>query len=284
MTKFIGILIFVCFISCSQYGQLTYVTKLPKKLKENSGMVVVRESKVWFIADNGNPDKIYEVNLDGQLLKELKVTNAKNGDWEDLSKDDKGNIYIADFGNNANKRKDLVIYKLPNPDIEKGGKINAEKIKFTYPEQKNFPPDKHRLLFDAEALFYSNDYLYIITKNRTRPFTGEALIYKVPSSKGSYKAQYVNTFTPCKEKGTCQVTAADISPDGKKIAVLGYGKLWVFTDFVGEDFTKGKMTTIDLQANTQLESICFTDNETLLLSDEQQGITGRNLYSYSLKK
>ena len=81
-----------------------------------------------------------------------------------------------------------------------------------------------------------------------------------------------------------QVTAADISPDGSTIALLGYGKLWVFTDFKWDDFSKGKMKTIDLGVTTQLESICFLNNETLLLTDEERANTGGNLYSLKLKK
>ncbi|MGB5819722.1 MAG: hypothetical protein WBG90_09580 [Saonia sp.] len=282
MTRFIGFLVFSCLLSCSNYGQLTYIAKLPKKLKENSGIVSFEKSTVWIVEDNGNQDEIYQVDLNGKLLKELKVKNAKNRDWEDLTKDNQGNLYIADFGNNANKREDLVVYKTPNPEIEKGDKIDAVAIRFNYPEQKDFPPEKDSLFFDAEALFYHDNYLYIITKNRATPFTGEALVYKIPSEKGTYEAQYVSKFIPCTTQKICEVTAADISPDGKKIAVLGYGKLWIFTDFTMTDFTKGKMKTIDLGATTQLESVCFLDDTTLLLSDEQRAGTGRNLYSFQL--
>ncbi|WP_430968477.1 hypothetical protein [Spongiimicrobium sp. 2-473A-2-J] len=283
MTRLLCLFVFGCLVSCSNYGQLTFVTKLPKKVKENSGIVMLTESKIWVIEDNGNPDKMYQIDLEGNLLRELEVKNAKNTDWEDLAKDDKGNVYIGDFGNNDNRRTDLVIYKVPNPEIEKGKKILGEKIRFRYPEQTGFPPKKDSLYFDAEAFFYHKDHLFIITKNRTRPFTGEALIYSVPASTGNYEATYLGKFVPCAEQKICQVTSAAISPDGKKIAVLGYGKLWVFTGFDLKDFNMGKMKTIDLEATTQLESVCFLNNETLLLSDEQRAGTGRNLYSYSLK-
>ena len=282
MAKFLNIVLFVFLTSCTNYGQLTFISKLPKKMDENSGIVLLDKSKVWMVEDHGNTHKIYEVGLNGKLLKDLEVKNATNNDWEDLAKDEKGNVYIADFGNNNGKRKDFTIYKIPNPGIEKGDKIDAEKIVFSYPEQKDFLPKTNGLSYDAEALFYHNNYLYIITKNRTIPFTGEALIFKLPSEKGKYKAQYVGTFVPCKEQGICEVTSADISPDGKKIVLLGYGKLWVFTDFAMDDFSKGNMKTIDLGVTTQLESVCFMDDNTLLISDEEKANTGRNLYSFKL--
>ncbi|MBT8301663.1 MAG: hypothetical protein HKP42_00855 [Maribacter sp.] len=284
--KWYSFLIFLgcLLIGCKNHGQLSYVTKLPKKLDENSGIVTLKDSAIWLIEDRGNPDKIYNVDFKGNLLKELKVKNAKNHDWEDLAEDKEGNLYIGDFGNNSNKRKDLVIYKIPNPEIEKGDKIDAEKIKFSYPDQKDFPPLAAELNYDAEAFFYHKDFLYVITKNRTIPFSGEAVIYKIPAIPGEHSAKYIGKFIPCKQDILCQVTAADISQDGSTIAILGYGKLFLFTDFEWDDFSKGKMKTINLGATTQLESVCFLNNDTLLLSDEKRGNTGGNLYTLKLSK
>ena len=207
----------------------------------------------------------------------------KNEDWEDLTYDAKGNVYVGDIGNNANKRKNLVIYKIPNPTKVHGDKIEANAIRFHYPEQKEFPPKASNFKYNAEALFYFNDQLYIITKNKARPFEGDAQVYTVPSLPGNYRAKLLGTIQLCKEPSTCVVTAAAISPNAKKVVLLGYGKLWVFTDFKSKQFTKGKMQTIELGATTQLESVCFLNNSTLLLSDEQSHGTGRNLYTYSLK-
>jgi hypothetical protein len=281
MTRYIAILLFSFLISCSNYGQLTYITKLPKKLKENSGMVIGKDSTVWFANDGGNEDKIYQISNKGKIIKELEVKNAKNKDWEDMARDIDGNVYIADTGNNANKRKDLVIYKIPNPDKEKGDKIEAEHIEFNFPEQKKFPPKKKNLLYDTEAIFYAKDSLYLITKNRSHPFNGNALIYRIPAKKGKYKATYLGEFISCTDFSTCKITAADISQDGKTIALLGYGKLWLFTNFNLSNFFEGELKTIDLGIRTQLESIFFLNNKTLLLSDEQLHKTGRNLYSFS---
>ena len=278
------VLPFSILLGCTNMGKLTYITKLPNKLGENSGIVTLKDSTLWLIEDRGNADDIYKVDFNGNLLKDLNVSNAKNHDWEDLAEDKQGNVYIGDFGNNSNKRKDLVIYKIPNPEFETGKKIDAEKIKFSYPDQKDFPPVVAKLNYDAEAFFYHKDYLYVITKNRTIPFSGEAFIYKIPAIPGEHPANLVGKFITCKQDVICQVTAADISPDGSTIALLGYGNLWIFTDFKWDDFSKGKMKTINLGVTTQLESICFLNNETLLLSDEERGNTGGNLYSLKLKK
>jgi len=268
--------------SCSNHGQLTYLNKLPKQLQENSGIVSYLDSTAWLVEDRGNSDDIYKINFNGEILQELEVKNAKNNDWEDLTKDANGNLYIGDFGNNENRRKDLTIYKLPNPETEPGDKIDAEKIKFSYPEQKDFPPSKSERVYDAEAFFHGNNHLYIFTKNRADPFTGETLIYKVPDKKGTYEAVFLGKLNTCTDWDTCKVTSADISKDGKTIVLLGYGKLWILTDFTLDDFTKSTLREIDLGLRTQLESVCFIDEKTLLMSDEETGNEGRNLYSFEL--
>jgi hypothetical protein len=278
------LLTFFLLLSCSNFGQLTYVTELPKKLDENSGIIHYSDSTVWFIEDNGNQDEIYQVDFLGNLLKEIEVKNAKNGDWEDLTKDENGNLYIGDFGNNVNKRKDLVIYKLPNPQNESGDKIEAEQIRFNYPEQTEFPPEREKLFYDAEAFFYHSEFLYIITKNRANPFPGHALLYKIPAQEGEFNAEYIGNFKTCEDWETCQITAADISPDGKTIVLLSYGKLWIIENFTFDDFSKGKIKEIDLGVRTQLESVCFLDKNTLLLSDEKRRNTGGNLYSFKMPK
>ncbi len=278
------LLVLLLLTSCSNYAQLTYLTELPKKIKENSGMTILDKNTVWFIEDHGNPDEIYQVDLNGTLLKALKVKNAKNKDWEDLTKDTENNIYIGDFGNNDNKRKNLTIYKIPDPSSEKSETKAADKITFEYPGQKDFPPSKAEMNFDAEAFFHHDNALYIITKNRTEPFTGIASIYKVPATPGAYKAEFIGEFSTCKDDGHCRVTAADISPDSSTIALLGYGQIWLFTNFEWDDFSKGDIETIDLGISTQLESLNFLDDNTLLLSDEKNGEKGGNLYSFKISK
>ena len=276
-------LVLSVFTSCSNYGQLKVIADLPGRLDENSGLATYGDSTVWVIEDGGNKDEIYQINLNGDILKSLKVKNGDNQDWEDLTTDKAGNLYIGDIGNNANKRKDLVIYKLPNPTIEPGDKIDAEKIKLHYPDQKDFPPKKEGLFYDSEAIFHHDGKIFIVTKNRSKAFTGEAHIYSVPDTKGTYEATLVGSFTPCKDWKICQITSIDLSPKGDKIVALSYGKLFIFTDFTWDDFTKGNMQEIDLGARSQLESVCFHNDDTLLISDEKAHSEGGNLYTYSIK-
>jgi len=88
-------------------------------------MVSYSKSSAWFIEDNGNSDNIYKTDFEGNIIQQFDVKNAKNTDWEDLCKDNSENLYIGDFGNNANDRKNLVIYKAANPEKSSLGIQNS---------------------------------------------------------------------------------------------------------------------------------------------------------------
>ncbi|NER14637.1 hypothetical protein GWK08_14370 [Leptobacterium flavescens] len=282
--KKIFVLIGLLLFSCSDYGQLSYVLKIPNKLSENSG-IEYSEAKglLWVIEDSGNKDHIYALDKKGKIVRNINIKKAKNSDWEDLSRDNKGNFYIGDIGNNYNMRKDLTIYKIPDPDkTPDAEELEAEKITFEYPEQTRFPPKKSERIYDAEAFFYYREHLYIFTKNRSTPFTGKTYLYRIPAKKGHHKAELIASHFMCGEYLNCAITAAAISPDMKKVVLLSHDKVWVFSDFTTDNFFEGKKREIALNHYSQKEGICFKDNDTLLISDEDNVVVGRNLYMLKL--
>ena len=100
-------------------GNLTVVADLPKKLKEVSGIETVKGSNlIRMLNDGGNKARLYGLSTKGKIKKELKI-DARNNDWEDLTSDDEGNLYIGDFGNNRSDRKNLAILKVNVNDLQK---------------------------------------------------------------------------------------------------------------------------------------------------------------------
>ncbi len=284
MNPFALVLMLVFAQGCAQkthQGQLNHLGDFPSKLKEVSG-ISISSGDIWVIEDSGNKDKIYKIDKKGNVTKDLKIDHAKNEDWEDLAMDKDGNLFIGDFGNNGNSRKNLTIYKVSASQLKKK-EPKAEKIEFRYPQQKDFPPKKDSLLFDTEGLFHWKDHLYIFTKNRTRPYTGETLMYRVPDTEGEYDAEFLGSLMLCKSQDHCSVTGADISPDGKTIALLGYGLIFLVTDFELPNFESASIQIIDVNSDTQMESIGFWDENTLLIADERNKRTGGgSLYSFSI--
>ncbi|MGD1945801.1 MAG: hypothetical protein ACFB0A_05980 [Croceivirga sp.] len=287
MNRYSFLLGFVVMLqACSQqpyFGKLDYLGSLPSNLSEISGIDVDYKEHLWGIEDNGNKDVLYQLNLKGNLIKKLKIENAKNTDWEDLTIAQNGTLYIGDFGNNDNNRDNLIIYSISKNQLTKKTP-KAKKIEFSYLEQTKFPPKKSEFLFDAEGFFHWKGYLYIFTKNRSRPYSGKTLVYRVPDIEGTYEADFLGEFTLCTNQNHCSVTGADISKDGRTIALIGYGFIYLLTEFDLDDFSSPSIEAIDLQYSTQIESVCFLDEGTLLIADEQSKTKGRKLYSYSFIK
>ena len=94
--------------------------ELPE-ISESSGLVKSRTQRgvFWTHNDSGDRPRIFAIDAQGRLLGEFAVEGALARDWEDIAIDDAGNLYIGDVGNNANQRRDLVVYRVPEPDVGK---------------------------------------------------------------------------------------------------------------------------------------------------------------------
>src|SRR5688572_14400416 len=101
MKKSLLLIASVFLLACQQQSEndLKTLYSLPKKLKEVSGITYFPESKlVYTLEDRGNKNAIYAMDTNGKLTKTITIANAVNVDWEDITKDKSGNIYIGDFG------------------------------------------------------------------------------------------------------------------------------------------------------------------------------------------
>lgn len=282
---FLIVVIFsLLLLSCTGNGQqLTEIGSTD--LKELSGLEYLLQSKtLWGLEDSGNQNKIYKIGKNGKTLSAITITNVMNNDWEELTSDAEGNLYIGDFGNNDNIRKDLAIYKINKDQLTGKTAVSSAKIAFYYPEQIAFPPKKSGMMFDCEAFFEFKGNFYLFTKNRSAKFDGSFYVYKVPNRAGSHKALLLGKLSTCGNFNKCAVTAADISPDGKKAVLLTGDKVFVLTGFGEGNFTRVKMQIHELGFASQKESICFMDNETLLIADEKEKKTGGKTYQLKLSK
>lgn len=161
-----------------------FLTNLPSDLNEISGMVVHSNGNLLGINDGGNPAELIEFSpYNGQVKNKFPLKQTTNVDWEAIVKDHRRMLYIADFGNNANTRKDLCIYAIHEDSIT-NPESNLRKISFRYENQTSFPPVEDSMWFDAEAMYHHNDTLWIITKNRSKPFDGRIFLYFLPLNQG----------------------------------------------------------------------------------------------------
>ena len=261
------IIIYTLLLFSCNTGRLTVVADIPNHLKEVSAVETTSKSNLfWMIEDAGNKNHLYGLNEKGILKKDLKVLNSENIDWEDLTSDKDGNIYIGDFGNNSKKRKDFTIYKVLNPD-NSTNQITSEAIHFTLPKEmksQNF-----------EAFFLYENSFYLFSKD-----SKSCVLIKIPNKKGNHVAELISEFNL--EGKNSKVTSADISDDGKTVVLLNHDRLWKITDFKSDDFFQGTIEEMAFDHNSQKEGICFKNNSAIYLTDENNGPEGSNIYSFKL--
>ncbi len=274
-------LIISCKSNSQDYGELEYLLSLPKHINECSGISLASEKDhLFLINDSGNEPILHNLNLTTSTTVQKNFPKGiTNVDWEDLAyKND--TIFIGDFGNNANKRKDLKIYWIPPGKTEN----TLETTNFKLQDQHEFPPSKKQLNFDIEAFIYFQNHFYLFSRNRSKDFDGLVKVYRLPALPGNQQTELIDTFVPCEDPRDCQITGAAIHQPSKKIALLSYNKVWILKDFNSDKFFSGSIQKIKLNHYSQKESICFKDEYTLYISEEKSRKSQGNLYLLDLEK
>jgi hypothetical protein len=236
----------------------------PSLVKECSGMVQsLRYNGIfWVLGDGGSGAAIVPVTAGGKLAPgwsgPVAVTGCKNFDWEDLALDDRGNLIIADVGNNSGRRKQLMLHFTPEPRPGVRSVVPTRSLPVHYADQKEASPD-----YDCEAVFSAGGRIYLLTKHRSDSRTR---LYRLEgdSPKRSNPLRLVDSF----EIGG-MVTAADASPNGKLVAVLTYTALWVFEydRATGSIFRKSVRKTPMFA--WQAEAVAWDGNDSLVVGNEQ---------------
>ncbi|WP_179318253.1 SdiA-regulated domain-containing protein [Winogradskyella helgolandensis] len=262
-------LIFLLFIvnSCQSIGQLKIENRITNELKEVSAAEMAKDSDIiWVIQDAGNDNNLIGLDNNGQIVRNIYISNAKNKDWEDLTSDNQGHIYIGDFGNNNKKRKTFKIYKVNDNDLNASSAV-AAVIEFSLP--------KNQKSEDFESFFIYNNYFYIFSKENKK-----FVVLKVKNSVGKHVAE-VHSEYKLKGKNN-KITSADISEDGKTVILLNHDKLWKITNFEHDDFFSGEITEAAFGHDSQKEGICFKTNSTIIITDERKNSEGGYIYSFNL--
>lgn len=260
-------LIVLFLISCNT-GKLKILADIPSSLKETSAIEKINGSNVlWVIQDSGNTNHLFALNQRGKIVKDITIKNAENIDWEDLTSDSEGHIYIGDFGNNSEKRTDFTIYKIPNP-ANGTTSIKAIIINFSLPNGMDS--------VDFESFFLHDGFFYVFSKDHK---TCELI--KIPNKAGSHVASYISEVK-LKGKNT-KVTSADISDDGKTVVLLNHDKLWKLTDYSNDDFFSGTLKAFEFEHDSQKEGITLITDNKVLITDELEKHRGGYIYRFNLK-
>lgn len=275
--------IFLFLTTLSACGQtLRTITTMPPALAENSGLLVSPQGRLWLHNDSGDSAKLYEMDTFGGIQQTILVQGVQAVDWEDITQDTHGQVYVGDFGNNNNNRQNLVIYQLPSLDSLSGHSTTAAAIQFYYPEQTAFPPAGPELKYDAEALIYYQDSLYIFTKDRTNPHQGYTWLYRIPADTGYHAAELIDSFNTQQSNVIFEVTGAALSPNGQQLALLGATRLWLFDNFSNGRFFDGNVQIINFSGISQREALDFVSNSLLYIGNESSVLGAAQLQALDL--
>jgi hypothetical protein len=150
---------------CSKYEtKPVRVGRAPAELRELSGLAASRRHPgvYWAQNDSGNPFELFAMREDGTLVAHFPLTGGTNVDSEDLAigpcqRDRKQTcLYLADIGDNLERRKQVVVYEIPEPATLDERPLAARALAFRYDDHPH----------NAEALFVDPDdaRLYVVTK------------------------------------------------------------------------------------------------------------------------
>jgi hypothetical protein len=257
-------------------------------IDESSGIAIDSDGIIWTHDDSGGQNKIFAVTETGSLIRTIEIKGQTNIDWEELTRDSDGNIYIGDFGNNSNNRTNLRIHVIPDPATIFSDTIRPMTIFYSYEDQTSFPQPASQMHYDLEAFIAKGDSLYLFTKNRTSPMNGWTRLYRLPKTPGTYEAELIDSFFLSFIEMEAQVTSADILDD--VLLIMSYRKIWIFQGFSGSDFFSVEPIVLDFSSITQKEAICFmtgTEGENRVwITDERVTVygipIGGNLYALAL--
>jgi hypothetical protein len=242
------------------------------RLAEASGAAVTtqRPGALWTLNDSGNAPDLYLIDTSGALLTSFPLLGATNTDWEEvaLGTCPAGRcLYIADTGDNAERRSEVLIHRVAEPDI-------TVTLPSALPGQQpqtlrvRYPDGPHDV--EAMAVTRAGEVL-LVSKGRS----GGVLLFRLPPSAwslGSAIAERIDSLPIVANSGIGRlVTGMALSPDGTRLMVRTYRDLYPFA--VNADLTLrplGRPTACDiLGREPQGEAIDWLDDQRLVLTSER---------------
>jgi len=243
------------------------------RLREASGVAVSRRhaGRFWTTNDSGDGPYLYLADTTGALLATVEVRGARAVDWESLALGPcipaawRGRtcLYVADTGDNDERRAGVVVYAVPEPEsLPADGAVGvteaARALRLRYADRPR----------DAEALAaLPGGALALVTKGRTGPI----LRFQIP--RDAWRGDEFVLASPDTLPITPQmmagrwVTGAAAAPDGAHVIVRTYTELYRFR--LGGRWTlTGPPCRLGL-FEPQGEGVDFLDADRMILTSER---------------
>lgn len=219
------------------------------RLKELSGLAASRRFSGWVWAhnDSGDVARLFLLDGAGRTRAVVSLANAQAVDWEDIAVAggaQDSTVTVADSGDNLHAREGIVLYRFRERDLPlqvlEGQDANAPDVPLLAPEV-SIRADTLKLRYpeadgaqDAEALAANaSGDLLLVTKS-----TGISRFYLALWPLGKAEGEQRLKLVAEKQFGSTEpghrrvremlVTAADLSPDERRLALITYATLYVW--------------------------------------------------------
>jgi hypothetical protein len=200
-----------------------------KPLQEVSGIAASRrlEGVLWMHND-GDAKHVFAVKTSGKIAAQVKIPEAVE-DVEDMAigpgpEEGVEYLYLGDIGDNDGNRREVRIVRFAEPslDHERGQPKahNAEVIRLQYPDG---PHDAEALLVDS-----TTGDLIIVAKEDRRARAYVACAASLNGEGGHVTLEELATLE------ADQVSAGDISSDGRRVLLRNEGQGWLWERAAGE--------------------------------------------------
>lgn len=198
------------------------------EVDEVSGLAASRRHPglYWAIRDSGPGERavllaVQVADAKVTSIRQIPVAGARNQDWEEIAIDARGDLWIADSGNNAEGRRDLKLLRVPEPDPRGPGPARVAAVHpFSYPDKPAWGAS-----FDAEALFFVDGAAYLITK------TAGHGVYRFPALTPGLPVTLRKLARLAQPPRGLDglVSGAAIARDGRRLAIVtGRRRVWVY--------------------------------------------------------
>jgi hypothetical protein len=199
---------------------------------------------------------LFAIHREGKSLNEFIVAPPLVSDWEDISTDRKGHIYIGDIGNNDAKRTQIAVHEADEPDPKSGAGI----VRITRSWQLRFPGKP----FDCESLFILDGNGYVISKVFD---DAHAELYRFPLTEQKHPFVLESV---AKLKIDSPVTGACLSADGKSLGLVSKSGAYLY--HVGKDLAKlAKQKPYHTKLrDAHIEGCCFVPEGMLVTAESRE--------------
>ena len=249
---------------------------LPGSLSETSGVAasILNPALVWTHNDGGRGSFLYALDREGQLRVRVEL-NQRNRDWEDIARarcDLGACLYVANTGDNSERRDIISFYRLAEPEGVGESNLNADG---NVDADRSVEAERYRMVLpdgprDIEAMYVlPTEQIFFVTKGRNHPVS----VYRYPSplrSEDIVTLVEVQRLTSAPAALPRRVTGASATLDGDIVAIRTYESLEFFDVTEGEQLLKSSLGRVNLRTlrESQGEGVAFGADGAVILTSE----------------